>query len=157
MAGATHTVLYDVDCGFCRWAMAVFLRWDRNRVLRPVAIQDDEGQRLLTGMNTDQRLASWHLATDGRVISAGAALPKLVGLMPGGRVPSLVMAALGPLTRSGYQLIADHREIPGRRLTKAQIEGATQLIRARSAPESMIQDDRVAATCSIAAPASCAA
>jgi predicted DCC family thiol-disulfide oxidoreductase YuxK len=157
VTGAKHTVLYDVDCGFCRWAMALFLRWDRDRILLPVAIQDGEGQRLLAGMNTDRRLASWHLVSDGSVVSAGAALPKLVGLMPRGRVPSLAMTALGPLTRRGYQLIADHREIPGRRLTKAQIDAATQLIRARSAPESMIQDDRVAATCSIAAPASCAA
>ena len=29
------TLLYDRDCGFCRWSLAWFLCWDRRHVLRP--------------------------------------------------------------------------------------------------------------------------
>jgi len=152
---ASAAVLYDIDCGFCRWACGVFLRWDRHGVLRPVAIQDTEGQRLLSDLSETQRLDSWHLVlADGTRTSAGEALARIMPLLPAGRAPGVVLHALGPLTRWAYGQIASHREIPGRRLSQVQIDDATKLIRARSAPESLIHDDTVAASCSIAAPRS---
>ncbi len=54
----TATVLYDVDCGFCRWTMARVLAWDRRRRLRPVAIQDAEGEALLARLDPAARLES---------------------------------------------------------------------------------------------------
>ena len=43
-------LLYDADCGFCRWAAAKVLAWDRRGTLRPVALQDRAGSdRLLPG------------------------------------------------------------------------------------------------------------
>jgi predicted DCC family thiol-disulfide oxidoreductase YuxK len=154
-SAAPAAVLYDIDCGFCRWACAVFLRWDRHGALRPVAIQDAEGQRLLADLGETERLDSWHLVlADGTRTSAGEALSRIMPLLPAGRGPGLLLRSLGPVTRWGYGQIASHREIPGRRLSQTQIDNATALIRERSAPDSLIQDDSVAASCSIAAPRS---
>lgn len=154
-SAAPAAVLYDIDCGFCRWACAVFLRWDRHGALHPVAIQDEEGQRLLADLAEAERLDSWHLVlADGTRTSAGEALTRIMPLLPAGRGPGLLLRALGPLTRWSYDQIASHREIPGRRLSNRQIDGATALIRERSAPNSLIQDDTIAASCSIAAPRS---
>ena len=67
-------VLYDRDCGFCRFSIGLLLAWDRRRRLRPVAIQSDEGQRLLADLPPDERLASAHaIDADGRLRSGGAA------------------------------------------------------------------------------------
>ncbi len=40
------TVLYDEDCGFCRWALAKLLAWDRSRAAAPRA---DPGPRGASG------------------------------------------------------------------------------------------------------------
>ncbi|TMK31333.1 MAG: DUF393 domain-containing protein [Actinobacteria bacterium] len=78
-------VLYDEDCDFCRWATAKLLAWDRGGRLRAVALQHPEAERLLPGMDREQRMTSWHLVTpDGRVRSAGRAVAPLLRLLPGG-------------------------------------------------------------------------
>jgi predicted DCC family thiol-disulfide oxidoreductase YuxK len=142
----TATVLYDVDCGFCRWAMARVLVWDRRRRLRPVAIQDAQGEALLAGLDPAARLDSWHVAfPDGRLYSAGPALAQVVGLLPGGRAPAAAMRALLPITGWAYRLVAGHRAVPGRLVSVAAKRRATETIRARSAPDSVIFDDRAAA------------
>ena len=82
---AQATVLYDRDCGFCRWCLGKVLAWDRRRSLRPVALQSDQGESLLAGMPEAKRLASWHLVDEeGTVRSAGAAFPGLLRLLSGG-------------------------------------------------------------------------
>jgi predicted DCC family thiol-disulfide oxidoreductase YuxK len=140
------TVLYDVDCGFCRWAMARVLAWDRRRRLRPVAIQDAEGEALLGRLDPAARLASWHAAfPDGRLYSAGPALAQIVELLPGGRAPAAAMRGLLPLTGWAYRLVAGHRAVPGRFVSAAAKRRATEAIRARSAPDSVIFDDRAGA------------
>src|SRR5207245_9789881 len=40
-------ILYDQDCGFCKWSLDKILAWDRSKRLRAVPIQSDEGERLL--------------------------------------------------------------------------------------------------------------
>ena len=86
MSGPEATVLYDEDCGFCKWSLDKILAWDRSHRLRPVPIQSEEGQRLLAEVPEEQRLDSWHLVdTSGDVRSAGAAAPPLFDLLPGGR------------------------------------------------------------------------
>ena len=142
----TATVLYDVDCGFCRWAMARVLAWDRRRRLRPVAIQDAEGEALLARLDPAARLDSWHVAfPDGRLYSAGPALAQVVELLPGGRFPAAAMRALLPVTGWAYRLVAGHRAVPGRLVSAAAKRRATEAIRARSMPGSVIFDDRAAA------------
>jgi predicted DCC family thiol-disulfide oxidoreductase YuxK len=107
---ARHAILYDTDCGFCRWSLNKILAWDRNRRLRPVAIQSPEGQELLAGVGEDQRLASWHLVgPDGVVRSAGAGAGPLARLLPGGRPLAAAFERFPRATDRAYRWVAGHR------------------------------------------------
>jgi hypothetical protein len=46
---------------------------------------------------------------DGTRTSAGAALPALLGLLSGGRVPAAVLGRFPRLTGAGYRWVASHR------------------------------------------------
>jgi predicted DCC family thiol-disulfide oxidoreductase YuxK len=105
-----HVILYDRDCGFCKWSLDKLLLWDRARRLRPVAIQSDEGERLLAGMPPADRLDSWHLVQpEGTVVSAGAAAEPLARLLPGGRPLALLFRTFPRATERVYRWVADHR------------------------------------------------
>ena len=104
-------VLYDADCGFCKWSLQAILRWDRRRRLRPVPIQSEEGQRLLAPVAPEARLDSWHLLTsEGKLYSGGAAAEPLVRTLPGGRPLAALFHAFPALTDSAYRYIASHRD-----------------------------------------------
>jgi predicted DCC family thiol-disulfide oxidoreductase YuxK len=104
-------VLYDEDCGFCKWSLQKILRWDRAGRLRPVAIQSDEGQRLLAPVDPDARLDSWHLvADDGELFSGGAAAEPLARTLPGGRPLAALFHAFPALTERAYRYVARHRD-----------------------------------------------
>jgi len=119
------TVLYDRDCGFCRWSLAKLLRWDTRRRLRPVPLQSPEG----AGFPDD----SWHLITeDGRVFSAGAGVEPLMRLLPGGRPIAALARAFPRLTERAYRFVADHRGRLGRLLPAGAIERATARIDKRA-------------------------
>src|SRR5688500_5084859 len=108
-------VLYDADCGFCRWSLGKLLAWDGRGLLRPVALQDPEAERLLGGMDEEERMASWHLVTqDGRVRSAGEALAPLLRMLRGGRPLAALAGRLPRLVDRGYRFVAGHRTIFGR-------------------------------------------
>ena len=110
-------LLYDSDCGFCRWSVDKVLAWDRRGRLRAVALQDPEAEALLPGMDEAQKLASWHLVTsDGKVYSAEAAAPPLLRLLPGGGAPAAVLAAFPRVTKPAYRLVARNRDRFGRLL-----------------------------------------
>lgn len=109
-------VLYDSDCGFCKWALDKILVWDRNRRLRPVAIQSEEGQRLLAEIPAERRLESWHLVSDGDVRSAGAAAPDLFRALPGGRPLAALLRAFPGPTERAYRWVAGHRDLLARLL-----------------------------------------
>ena len=103
-------MLYDDECGFCKWSLDKLLAWDRHRRLHPVAIQSAEGRRLLAGMTEDERLASWHLVLpSGEVRSGGAAAAPLARLLPGGRPLAALFEAFPRATERAYRWIADHR------------------------------------------------
>lgn len=103
-------VLYDEDCGFCRWATGKLLAWDRRGHLRAVALQDAEAERLLPGIDPGRRMASWHLVTtDGRMRSAGRAVAPLLRLLPAG-APLAVLAETFPrATDRVYDWTSRHR------------------------------------------------
>ena len=109
-------VLYDRDCGFCKWALDKILAWDRRQRLRPVAIQSDEGQHLLAAIPPERRLESWHLVRHGEVRSAGAAAPQLFDALPGGRPLAALLRAFPRLTERAYRWVADHRALLARLL-----------------------------------------
>jgi predicted DCC family thiol-disulfide oxidoreductase YuxK len=105
------TVLYDEDCGFCRWSLDKILAWDRHGRLRPVAIQGEEGRRLLAAVPESERLDSWHLVEpSGAVRSGGDAAAPLVSLLPGGRPIAALFRAFPGLTDRAYRLVAGNRE-----------------------------------------------
>jgi predicted DCC family thiol-disulfide oxidoreductase YuxK len=127
-----HSVLYDRDCGFCRWSLGLILRWDRRRLLRPVALQDAEAAVLLGAMPEEERMASWHLVgPDGDVRSAGAALGPLFRLLPGGRPLAALCDRFPGAAERGYRWMADHRSVLGRPLTRRAKQHADVLIDGR--------------------------
>ena len=127
------TLLYDADCGFCVWSLAKLLVWDRRRRLRPLALQDPEARRLLGGMDEQQMLSSWHLvAPDGGVRSAGAALPPLLRLLPGGRPLGALASAFPGLSAAGYRYVAANRARLGRLVGPRAQRRAQARVRARS-------------------------
>jgi predicted DCC family thiol-disulfide oxidoreductase YuxK len=119
-------VLYDRDCGFCKWSLDKILAWDRNRRLRPVAIQSEEGARLLADIEPERRLDSWHLVEQGHVRSAGAAAPRLVDALPWGRPLAALLRAFPRATERAYRWVAGHRDLIARLL---RIDATCQLRR----------------------------
>jgi predicted DCC family thiol-disulfide oxidoreductase YuxK len=125
-------VLYDGDCGLCKWLLAWLLRWDREGRLRPVALQRPEAGALLADLDPAERMASWHLVSpDGRRVSAGAALPSLLRLLPGGRLPAAVLGGLPHLTSAGYRWVAAHRVGISRFVPRRSKTRAAELVRER--------------------------
>ncbi|HET9010909.1 MAG TPA: DUF393 domain-containing protein [Gemmatimonadaceae bacterium] len=109
-AGESLTVLYDADCGFCRWTLATLLAWDRKARLRPVAIQSPESQALLRDVPPELRLASAHAVTpEGRVYSGGAAAEHVARMLPGGAPFAAAARAFERPVDRGYRWVADHR------------------------------------------------
>ena len=103
-------LLYDRDCGFCKWSLNRVLAWDRQRRLRPVAIQSEEGERLLAAVEPARRLESWHLVLPGgEVRSGGAAFEPLGRLLPGGSPLALFARTFPGLTDRLYRYVAGHR------------------------------------------------
>lgn len=125
-------VLYDHDCGFCRWALAKILRWDRHGRLRPSPIQGEEGKRLLAGKSEEERLASWHLFADGRIHSAGAAFEPMLRALPGGRPLAAFSKRFPRLTNRAYRAVAGRRGMIGPRLSDGARRRADRRIAARS-------------------------
>lgn len=75
-------LLYDADCGLCKFVVARVLELDRARRLRPVALQDPRAAGLLPGLDAEERLRSFHLVdSSGAVHSAGDGLAELVPLL----------------------------------------------------------------------------
>jgi len=114
-------ILYDADCGFCRWSLDRILAWDRRGRLRPAAIQSDEGAELLASVPADTRLDSWHLVgPDGIVHSAGAAAAPLAELLPGGRPLAVLFRRFPRITDRAYRWVAEHRTFMGRLVRSRQ-------------------------------------
>ena len=108
---ARGVVLYDADCGFCKWSLGKILAWDRPGRLRAVAIQSAEGERLLAELSPEAKLASWHLVDEaGTLHSAGAAAEPLARMLPGGRPLAAVFRAFPGLTEGAYRYVAENRD-----------------------------------------------
>jgi predicted DCC family thiol-disulfide oxidoreductase YuxK len=125
-------VLYDADCGFCRWSLAKLLAWDRERRLRPAALQSPEATELLGDLDEERRMASWHLVEPGgRRTSGGIAVVPLLRLLPGGRLPAGLLARFPGLVDRGYCWVADHRGALGRRIPRSAARRADTRIAER--------------------------
>lgn len=126
----TVTVIFDDDCGFCRWSVERLRRWDRGRRVRLVTLRSAEADRLLGDMPDDRRSASWHLVTaDGRVSSGGRAVAPLFRRLPGGGPLATIAAAMPGPTDAAYRLVARNRgrlgELLGERRCAVHLPPAT--------------------------------
>jgi predicted DCC family thiol-disulfide oxidoreductase YuxK len=132
---AAWTVLYDPDCGFCRWSLSLVLALDRRRRLRPVALGSPAAGELLADLTDEEQAGSWHLvAPGGERFSAGAAAAPLFALLPGGRGPAALFASAPGLTERAYRWVADHRSTLSRAVPSGAKRRAGERIarRARS-------------------------
>jgi predicted DCC family thiol-disulfide oxidoreductase YuxK len=110
----TAVLLYDADCGFCRWSIDRLLAWDRRKRLRALPLQDPEAEGLLPGIDAETKMGSWHLVTDGQVYSGGAVAPPLLRLLPAGRPLAAIMATFPGVTEHTYRWVSRHRDRLGR-------------------------------------------
>ncbi len=110
---ANVTVVYDEDCGACRWTAERLRRWDRTERLAFVPIQ--RADDLLRAVPPARRLDAMHaVGTDGRVFTGGAAIPVIARELPAG-VPIAWLAAIWPGgTERAYRAIASRRTQIGR-------------------------------------------
>jgi predicted DCC family thiol-disulfide oxidoreductase YuxK len=103
-------ILYDGDCGLCKWLLAALLRFDRAGRLRPVALQRPEAEALLADLDPAERMASMHVVSPhGTRASGGEALPALLRQLSGGRLPAAVLARFPRATGWSYRWVAAHR------------------------------------------------
>jgi len=103
-------VLYDSECGFCEWTLALVLRWDRQRRLRPVAIQSPEGDALLSDVPAAQRLDAAHAIDPAGLMSSGGAAAAVVARqMRFGEPVARVAETFPALTDRVYGWVAEHR------------------------------------------------
>jgi predicted DCC family thiol-disulfide oxidoreductase YuxK len=113
-------VLYDADCGFCRWAMAWALRRDRHHSLVAVPIQSPRGAELLADLEPSERLRSAHLVReDGSRRSGGAAVADVLSALPSTRALGRLARSLPGVTALLYDVLAARRESFGRLVGEA--------------------------------------
>ena len=116
-------LLYDADCGLCKFVVARVLELDRARRFRPLALQDPRAAELLPGMDEGERMRSFHLVErDGTVHSAGDGLAALVP--PLRRAPRLSSRL--------YSLVAGNRDRLGRLIPDGARRQATRRIASRT-------------------------
>src|SRR5262245_5412170 len=126
-------LLYDSDCGFCRWCLGKVLAWDRRHELRPVALQDREADLLLSTVPSSERMSSWHLVGDGgEVRSGGAAFPPLFRLLPGASPLAALTARFPGATDRAYRWVAGNRSRWGKLVTERAKRRADERIAERS-------------------------
>ncbi len=129
-------VLYDADCGFCRWAVAWVLTRDTEHALVPIAIQSAYGSELLAGLPVDDRLRSAHtIAADGRIHSGGAAAADVLSALQRTQVLGWLARELPRTTALLYRLVAARRASFGRLVGATARQRADELLAAVSAAQ----------------------
>ena len=110
LSAGRSAVLYDADCGFCKWLLSILLRWDHAVRLQPIALQRSEADDLLQELRPAERMASFHLVSPaGERRSGGAAVEPLLRMLPAGGLPAAVFARCPRVADRGYRWVAEHR------------------------------------------------
>lgn len=95
-------------------------------------LQHSETSRLIADVPPDERMTSWHLISPtGTRHSAGAAIPQVLRLLPGGRLPATAFAHVPKLTEKSYRWVADHRFHLSRLVPKAAKRNASRRVEER--------------------------
>jgi predicted DCC family thiol-disulfide oxidoreductase YuxK len=145
----TWTVIYDADCGFCRWSLARVLALDADRRLRPLPLDTPESDELLGELTPEERNASWHLISpEGRRTSAGAAAAPLARLLRHLGALAPVLERMPTVTERGYRWVADHRSWFGRLIPAGAKQRADEAIRQRETSASGRFADRYSSSAS---------
>lgn len=138
-------MIYDDDCGFCRWSLALLLNLDRG-ALRPLPLGTAEADYLLHDLTVGERNASWHVVIDPPGLdqlsfdaaparfSAGAAFVPALRLLPRGRRLAFLIARIPGPTGRGYRWVAEHRRLLGRFVPARAREWADRVIAAHGGP-----------------------
>jgi predicted DCC family thiol-disulfide oxidoreductase YuxK len=127
------TLIYDSDCGFCRWCLGKVLAWDRRGAVRPLALGTDEANRLLRDMPRGEQMSSWHLVDDdGAVHSAGAGFAPLFKLLPAGSLFAALTARIPDATERGYRFVSGNRSLWGKLVTDGAKRRADERIAQRA-------------------------
>ena len=116
-------LLYDADCGVCKFILARVLELDRGHHYRPLALQGPRAAELLPGMSESDRMKSFHIVdADGTVHTAGEGLAEL--LPPLRRFPRA--------SDRLYWLVAGNRNRLGKLIPDFARRQATRRIDART-------------------------
>jgi predicted DCC family thiol-disulfide oxidoreductase YuxK len=128
-------VLYDADCGFCRWAMAWAVGRDHHHVLVAVPIQSRLGAELLADVVSSERLRSARIVReDGCRRSGGAAAAEVLGALPATRALGRLASSMPRSTALLYSLVAARRKSFGRLVGREARRRADELLGVRSDP-----------------------
>jgi len=124
-------VLYDADCGFCRWAMAWALGHDPRRALVAVPIQSQLGAQLLDDLTPSERLDAAHVVRDdGGRESGGVAAAEVLDALPRTRSIARLARRLPAPTAALYGLVARRRHGFGRFVGAGARRRADRLLQA---------------------------
>ena len=141
--GRLVIVLYDADCGFCRWAMAWALGRDPGRALVAVPIQSPLGSQLLADLSPSVRLDAAHVVReDGTRESGGVAAAEVLGVLPPTRALGRLARRLPAPTAALYGLVAAHRHGFGRFVGGGARRRADRLLQAERVTTAAELDER---------------
>jgi predicted DCC family thiol-disulfide oxidoreductase YuxK len=130
-------VLYDADCGFCRWSMAWAMRRDHRHLLVSVPIQSPLGSELLVDVVPSDRLRSAHIVRDdGCRRSGGAAVADVLSVLPPTRALGRLAHSLPRTTALLYGVLAARRQSFGGLIGQQARQRADDLLQATSATTS---------------------
>ena len=102
---AKTILAYDSDCGPCTRFKNAISFLDARRRLGFKSLMAADRQGMLDSVPLGRRHRSFHLIGPDGIVSSGAnALPGLVGLLPGGTVPSKAIAS-SPLLFRGVSFV----------------------------------------------------
>jgi predicted DCC family thiol-disulfide oxidoreductase YuxK len=138
-------VLYDAECGFCRWAMAWAMRRDRDRQIVAVPIQSALGGELLADLPADERLTSAHVVLEGRRRSGGDGAADVLSALPSLRLIGRLGHALPAVSASLYDFVAARRHRVGRLVGRQARRRADALLAVMSAGSAAELEDRLRA------------
>ena len=110
--GYQRTLIFDGNCGFCRRAVAVLMKWDKYGRLRFVPFQDAAALAQLPPIPMADLEQAMHLVTPAGDIFPGAeAVPIILRVLRWGRPLALLFRIPGaPRLAAGvYRIIARNR------------------------------------------------
>ena len=99
-----NIIVYDADCGPCSSFKQIIGFLDTKRSFEFMGLVEADSTGVLDGVPPPLRHRSFHLVgLDGTILSGARAIPTLVSLLHGGRLPSeFVVSAPGGIRAVGF-------------------------------------------------------